>query len=76
MDFLEEKLKFLPKIEIYDTATNKVILSKLDYINTVLDVIKEFEKQNEMIVRLILSIDRAKPIQDAYEVCFYFFFFN
>jgi len=47
---------------------NEVILSKIDYINTVLNVIKEFESQNEMIVRLILSIDRTKSMEDAYEV--------
>ena len=64
------ELRTTPR-QIYYTATNEVILSKLDYINTVLDVIKEFEKQNEMIVRLILSIDRAKSIQDAYEVNIY-----
>jgi adenosine deaminase len=50
---------------IYDKENNNIVLSKKDYIETVLNELKEFEKQNQMIVRLILSIDRTKGLIDA-----------
>jgi adenosine deaminase len=68
-DFADENVIYLelrttPRV-IYDSFSKKVILTKRDYIETIINEIKEFEKCSDMIVRLILSIDRSKTIQEA-----------
>lgn len=50
---------------IYDKE--KLVLSKKEYINTIIDEIKAFEKKSDMIVRLILSVDRTKGCDEAIE---------
>ncbi len=47
--------------------TGDILVSKLDYLQTVIDVIKEFEKEGGMLIRLIISVDRAKGPQEGLE---------
>ncbi len=45
-----------------------LLLSKKDYVETILNEIRLFEKTNKnMTTRLILSIDRSKSLEDALE---------
>ena len=60
------ELRTTPR-NVYDQHSNSLIFSKQDYIETVLESVKEFEAKNEMIVRILLSIDRSKSIDDALE---------
>jgi adenosine deaminase len=43
----------------------EVLVSKREYLATVIEVIKDFERTNDMIVRLLLSVDRSKTIEDG-----------
>lgn len=71
-DFSEENTVYL---ELRTTPRNiycnneKLVLSKRDYIETIVNEIKLFEAShgNSMITRLILSIDRTKGYEDAYD---------
>lgn len=62
------ELRTTPR-NIYDKQTNQLLVSKAEYLQTVINVIKEFEVKHgkEMIVRLILSVDRVKGYQDGLE---------
>lgn len=68
-DFREENTVYLelrttPR-NIYDDS-EKLVLSKRDYIETIVNEIKLFEaSNNSMITRLILSVDRTKGYEDA-----------
>lgn len=44
---------------------SELVVSKADYLNTVLDSIDKFQANNRMIVRVLLSIDRTRSLEDA-----------
>lgn len=60
------ELRTTPR-NIYDSKTNTLKVSKKDYLETIINVIENFEKENSMKVRLILSVDRAKGLQEGLE---------
>lgn len=43
---------------------NELTLTKREYLDTVIEAVKEFESQSSMIVRLIVSVDRSRSIED------------
>ena len=52
---------------ILDSA-GKVLVSKREYIELILNTIDEFEADNsDMLVRVILSVDRARSVEDGLE---------
>ena len=69
-DFSEENTVYL---ELRTTPRNiyendKLIVSKREYIETIINEIRLFEAtNNSMITRLILSVDRTKGYEDAYD---------
>ncbi len=68
-DFSEENTVYLelrttPR-NIYEG--NDLVLSKREYIETVIGEIEKFKAGNDMITRLILSVDRTKGYEDALE---------
>ncbi len=68
-DFSEENTVYLelrttPR-NIYDGDT--LVLSKNDYIQTVIGEIENFKSRSDMITKLILSVDRTKGYADALE---------
>lgn len=52
---------------IKDPNTGEISVSKVDYVKTLIEVIKEFEKEDAMLIRLIISVDRAKGLEDGLE---------
>lgn len=42
-------------------------VSKREYVETIIEEIQKFEVKNDMIARLILSVDRTKGLEDALE---------
>ncbi|CAF1053690.1 unnamed protein product [Brachionus calyciflorus] len=60
------ELRTTPR-NIFDSKTGELKVSKEQYLKTVVNVIESFEKENLMKVRLILSVDRAKGLQDGLE---------
>lgn len=62
------ELRTTPR-NILDPSTNQIIVSKRNYIQTVIDEIRAFEAKvnNQMRIRLILSVDRQKGLGDGLE---------
>ena len=61
------ELRTTPR-NIYATSDPaELLVSKKDYVDTVLGVIEDFSKTSKMIVRLILSVDRARGLADGIE---------
>jgi adenosine deaminase len=61
------ELRTTPR-NIYSTSEpSQLLVSKKDYVDIVLNVIEEYSKTSRMIVRLILSVDRAKGLEDGLE---------
>ena len=59
------ELRTTPR-NIYSTISpSELVVSKKEYIDTVLDSIRDHEKKSSMIVRLILSVDRTKGLEDG-----------
>lgn len=69
-DFNEEntiylELRTTPR-NIYDD-NNQLVVSKREYVNTIVQEIRHFEANHRMVTRLILSVDRTKGLEDAIE---------
>lgn len=60
------ELRTTPR-NIFDKDSNKLLVSKSDYLKKIVNVIENFERNHKMKVRLILSVDRAKGLQDGLE---------
>lgn len=58
------ELRTTPR-NIVDVNTNEVVCTKKEYLDTVIEVVQEFESKNEMIVRLLVSVDRTRGLKDA-----------
>jgi len=52
---------------IKNPNTGEILVSKVEYVRTVIEAIKEFEKEGRMLIKLIISVDRAKGLQDGME---------
>ncbi|KAK7079425.1 hypothetical protein SK128_003733, partial [Halocaridina rubra] len=64
-EFVEDNVQYLEL-----RTTPKVIIGKMtkeQYIETVLDVIGEEMKANNITIRLLLSVDRARGVDDAWD---------
>jgi adenosine deaminase len=79
-DFSRENVVYLelrttPR-DMVSGESKEVVLSKREYLETVIAVVQDFEKTSEMVVRLLLSVDRSKTIADGLdtvELCREFF---
>ena len=60
------ELRTTPR-NIQDEHTKETVLTKKEYIEALINVIEEFETHSKMTTRLILSVDRAKPLEDGLE---------
>jgi adenosine deaminase len=68
-DFLNDNVVYLElrtTPRCVHTRNKELVLTKRDYLNTILDVIDTFHSsQSQMLVRVLLSIDRTKSLEDA-----------
>ena len=69
-DFNRENVVYLelrttPREIFSDETKTNLVVSKREYLDTVISVIKEYELKNDMVVRLLLSIDRTKSVEDG-----------
>ncbi|RNA41130.1 adenosine deaminase [Brachionus plicatilis] len=60
------ELRTTPR-NIYDQNRTKILVSKRHYLKKIINVLENFERCHKMRVRLLLSVDRAKGVQDGLE---------
>jgi adenosine deaminase len=73
-DFREQNCVYLelrttPRDIYNEDNQSEIVVSKRDYLNSVIKVIEEFERDHPdvMIVRLLISIDRSKGLKEGLE---------